>query len=313
MFFHVFYFPWKIDLFISCACEQSAGACFFARSSEHRGQHPQRDQQKGDVRMIQAAVCGVGRTGSEVLRALIDSERFHLTAAFCSPCGEKAGRDAGTLINRTDTGIVIREITQIEQTLAETHTDVLIDFSSAANARTILRACKKSRTNVVFCTTGFTEAELLWMTDFARHNKLGVVFAPNVTLGVNVLLAALRLVARALPSFDYHITETHHSKKYDIPSGTAKKIAAALAQELPDGAEIPIDAVRAGGYVGMHTVLLASDYERLSLTHESFSRRAFVEGALTAAEFIAGRTGWYEMEDVLGMRIAQEHAASAVS
>ena len=262
--------------------------------------------------MIQVAVCGVGRTGSEVLRAVLDSNCFHLTAAFCRPGSEKAGRDAGEWINHVNAGVVIREITQIEQVLSETHTDVLIDFSNAANGKAILRACKKSRTNVVFCTTGFSEADLLWMTDFALHSKLGVVFAPNVTLGVNVLLAALKLVARALPSFDYHITETHHSKKFDIPSGTAKKIAAALAEELPDGTEIPIDAVRAGGYVGMHTVLLASDYERLSLTHESFSRRAFVEGALTAAEFILNRTGWYEMEDVLGMRAAQL-AATAVS
>ena len=263
--------------------------------------------------MIQVAVCGVGRTGSEVLRALLDHERFHLSAAFCSVGSDKAGRDAGELLYRTKTGVSIREIAQIEQTLCETHTDVLIDFSNAANHKAILRACKKSRTNVVFCTTGFSEADMLWMTDFVRHNKLGVVFAPNVTLGVNVLLAALRLVARALPSFDYHITETHHSKKYDIPSGTAKKIASTLAEELPAGAEIPIDAIRAGGYVGMHTVLLASDEERLSLTHESFSRRAFVEGALTAAEFVVNRIGWYEMEDVLGMRIAAQHAASAVS
>ena len=262
--------------------------------------------------MIQVAVCGVGRTGSEVLRAVLDSERTQLTCAFCSAGSEKAGRDVGAYCNRNDVGVRIREITQIEQALSEARTDVLIDFSNAVNARAILRACKKCRTNVVFCTTGFSEADLLWMTDFALHNKLGVVFAPNVTLGVNVLLAALKLVARALPSFDYHITETHHSKKYDIPSGTAKKIAAALTEELPDGTEIPIDAVRAGGYVGMHTVLLASDYERLSLTHESFSRRAFVEGALTAAEFILNRTGWYEMEDVLGMRAAQL-AATAVS
>ena len=262
--------------------------------------------------MIQVAVCGVGRTGSEVLRAVLDSERTQLTSAFCSAGSEKAGRDVGAYCNRNDVGVRIREITQIEQALSEARTDVLIDFSNAVNARAILRACKKCRTNVVFCTTGFSEADLLWMTDFALHNKLGVVFAPNVTLGVNVLLAALKLVARALPSFDYHITETHHSKKYDIPSGTAKKIAAALTEELPKGTEIPIDAVRAGGYVGMHTVLLASDYERLSLTHESFSRRAFVEGALTAAEFILNRTGWYEMEDVLGMRAAQL-AATAVS
>ena len=262
--------------------------------------------------MIQVAVCGVGRTGSEVLRAVLDSEQTQLTSAFCSAGSEKAGRDVGAYINRNDTGVRIREITQIEQALSETRTDVLIDFSNAVNARAILRACKKSRTNVVFCTTGFSEADLLWMTDFTMHNKLGVVFAPNVTLGVNVLLAALKLVARALPSFDYHITETHHSKKYDIPSGTAKKLASALLEELPEGADVPIDAIRAGGYVGMHTVLLASDYERLSLTHESFSRRAFVEGALTATEFIVNRTGWYEMEDVLGMRAIQL-AATAVS
>lgn len=263
--------------------------------------------------MIQVAVCGVGRTGSEVLRALLESDCFHLTAAFCRAGSEKAGRDVGEFCNRNNTGILIQEITRIDQVLDETHADVLIDFSNAANARAILRACKKTHTSAVLCTTGFSEGDMLWMTDFVLHNKLGVVYAPNVTLGVNVLLAALRLVARALPSFDYHVTETHHSKKYDIPSGTAKKIAEALTEELPAGADIPIDAVRAGGYVGMHTVLLASDYERLSLTHESFSRRAFVEGALTAAEFIYGRTGWYEMEDVLGMRIAQQHAASAVS
>ena len=100
--------------------------------------------------MIQVAVCGVGRTGSEVLRAVLDSDRFQLTAAFCRAGSEKAGRDVGAYINRNDTGILIREISSIEQTLSETHPDVVIDFSNPANARTILRACKKSRTNVVF-------------------------------------------------------------------------------------------------------------------------------------------------------------------
>lgn len=256
--------------------------------------------------MIRTAVCGVGRTGSEVLRAILESENFQLTAAFCSPESEKAGLDVGKLLNRNDTGILIREITQIEQTLGETPTDVVIDFSSPSSTRALLRACKKHHTATVLCTTGYTEAEQLWMAEFVKHNKSGVVFAPNVTLGVNVLLAAIKLVARALPSFDYHITETHHNKKRDIPSGTAKKIAAAIEQELPEGAEVPIDAIRAGGYVGLHTVMLASDYERLSLTHESFSRRAFVEGALVAARFILGKIGWYSMEDVLGMHMSPQ-------
>ncbi len=262
--------------------------------------------------MIKVAVCGVGRTGAEVLRAILNSERFTLAAAFCSPGGEKAGRDVGALLNRNDIGVTVREITQIEQVLSETPADVVIDFSNPASARTLLRACKKLRTPAVLCTTGYSEAELLWMNEFVKHNRLGVVFAPNVTLGVNVLLAAIRLVARALPSFDYHITETHHSKKADSPSGTAKKLAAAIEEELPEGAEVPISAIRAGGYVGLHTVMLASECERLSLTHESFSRRAFVEGALVAAEFILGRYGWYNMEDVLGMHVLPQAAADAV-
>jgi 4-hydroxy-tetrahydrodipicolinate reductase len=265
---------------------------------------------KGEVRMIKVAVCGVGRTGSELLRAIHDSEQFLLTAAFCRPGGEKAGRDISDLLCIGKTDVLIRDAAQMDQTLRDTPTDVVIDFSTPAAARTLLRACKNHRTAVVLCTTGYSEADILWMKDFALHNKLGVVFAPNVTLGVNVLLAALRLVARALPSFDYQITETHHNKKHDIPSGTAKKLAAAIGEELPEGADVPILSIRAGGYVGLHTVMLASDYERLSLTHESFSRRAFVEGAMVAAEFIVGRTGWYEMEDVLGMRVAQKAAAN---
>ena len=260
--------------------------------------------------MIKVAVCGIGRTGSEVIRAVLKNDRFSLAAAFCRPGSEKAGCDVGSLLQLAPVGVVAREITQAEQILSETDVDVFIDFSGPASTKMLLRACKKRRIPGVICTTGFSEADLLWISDFVSHSKLGVVYAPNVTLGVNVLLAALKIVARALPEFDYYITETHHNKKLDIPSGTAKKISAAIQEELPPEKEIPIHSVRAGGYVGVHTVLLASDYERLSLTHESFSRRAFVEGALTAAKFIVGKTGWYDMEDVLGIG---EHLESAIN
>lgn len=262
--------------------------------------------------MIKVAVCGIGRTGSEVIRAILKNERFSLAAAFCRPESEKAGQDVGSLLQLAPVGVIAREISQAEQVLAETEVDVFVDFSSPASTKTLLRACKKRRIPGVICTTGYSEADLIWIADFVTHNKLGIVYAPNVTLGVNVLLAALKIVSRALPEFDYLITETHHNKKYDIPSGTAKKIAAAIQEERAIQAEVPIHSVRAGGYVGVHTVLLASDVERLSLTHESFSRRAFVEGALTAANFILGKTGWYDMEDVLGITERLERAASAV-
>ena len=109
--------------------------------------------------MLQVAVCGDGRTGSEVLRAVLDSNCFHLTAAFCRPSSEKAGRDAGEWINHVNAGVVIREITQIEQVLSETHTDVLIDFSNAANGKAILRACKKSRTAISFWNAATMDKE----------------------------------------------------------------------------------------------------------------------------------------------------------
>ncbi len=262
--------------------------------------------------MIKVAVCGIGRTGMEVIRAIRASERFLLVAAFCRPGSEKAGKDVGTLLQLAPMGIFATDITQSEQVFTETEIDVVIDFSNPASAKPLLRACKKHRVPVVFCTTGYTEAELIWMSDFVAHNGLGVVYAPNVTLGVNVLLAALKIVARALPEFDYLITEMHHNKKFDIPSGTAKKIAGTIMQELPPDAEVPIHSVRVGGYVGVHTVLLASENERLSLTHESFNRSAFASGALHAAKFILGKTGWYEMEDVLGFVDVPEHAASVV-
>ncbi|MCE5187772.1 MAG: 4-hydroxy-tetrahydrodipicolinate reductase [Eubacteriales bacterium] len=262
--------------------------------------------------MIQVAVCGIGRTGSEVIRAILQNERFSLAAAFCRPGSEKAGKDIGTLLHTIPIGIVAQDISQAEQAFAETEIDVVIDFSNPTCAKPLLRACKKHRVPVVFCTTGYTEADLIWMSDFVVHNNLGVVYAPNVTLGVNVLLAALKLVARALPEFDYLITETHHNQKKDIPSGTAKKIASAIQKELPRDAAVPIHSVRIGGYVGVHTVLLASDCERLSLTHESFNRSAFASGALTAAAFILGKTGWYDMEDVLGIAERLENAANVV-
>lgn len=262
--------------------------------------------------MIKVAVCGIGRTGAELIRAIRSSERFSLAAAFCRPGSEKAGQDVGVLLQGLPIGIAAQDITQSEQTFAEREIDVVIDFSNPASAKPLLRNCKKRRIPVVFCTTGHSEAELIWMSDFVKHNNLGAVYAPNVTLGVNVLLSALKLVARALPEFDYLITETHHNRKYDIPSGTAKKIAGAIRNELPKDAEIPIHSVRVGGYVGVHTVLLASENERLSLTHESFNRSAFASGALTAARFILGKTGWYDMEDVLGLTDRFEPAANAM-
>jgi 4-hydroxy-tetrahydrodipicolinate reductase len=265
--------------------------------------------------MINTAVCGIGRTGGEVIRELLKSDHFRLSAAFCSPNSQKAGKDVGTLLHLKEAGVKATQITQADQVFSSTETNVFIDFSNPISTKTLLLACRKKNIPGVICTTGFTAAELAELSNFTEENHLGVVFAPNVTLGINVLIAALKLVSHALPDFDYRITETHHNKKMDKPSGTAKIIARTLERDLhmPADRHIPIHSLRAGGYVGIHEVLVASDCERLSITHESFSRKAFVQGALYAAKFIIGKTGWYSMEDVVDVHSLLTDPEQAVS
>ena len=266
--------------------------------------------------MIQVAVAGVGRAGAEVIRELAVSSQFRLAAAFCRDGSEKAGKKITTLLPTAGSDVIVSEISHAKRVLKDTHADVLIDFSSPVNAMPLVRACSALHVPSVICTTGFTADELSALRSAVLSAGACAVYAPNVTLGVNVLIAALKIVARALPEFDYRITETHHNKKYDKPSGTARVIADAIENELEtEDAKryVPIHSIRAGGYIGLHEVLLANDCERLSFTHESFNRRAFARGALAAARFAIGKTGWFGMEDVVDIGPHPEHKFAASS
>ena len=251
--------------------------------------------------MINVAICGVGRAGLEVIRTIRDSRKYNIVAAFCRNQSEKAGHDIGELSLTGRMGIAATPISQAHEVFSNTRVDVVIDFSNPEASWQLLNACKAFGIPCVICTTGFTDEDLSRMQRLAHSARLGVVYAPNVTLGINVMMSVLKTVARALPFFDYQITEMHHSRKLDRPSGTAKRIAETLENELPDIPvnHIPINSVRAGGYVGVHEVLAVGDYEKISISHESFSRRAFAQGALMAAEYVISRKGWYYMEDVV--------------
>lgn len=251
--------------------------------------------------MINVAICGVGRAGLEVIRTVRDNRKYNIVAAFCRDQSEKAGLDIGELSLTGKMGIHATPISRAHEVFCSTRIDVVVDFSNHEASWQLLDACKTYNVPCVICTTGFTEEELARMQRMVRSTKMGVVYAPNVTVGINVLMSLLKTVARALPFFDYQITEMHHSRKTDRPSGTAKRIAETLESELPDipVSHIPINSVRAGGYIGVHEVLAVGEYEKISISHESFSRKAFAQGALMAAEFIIGRKGWYYMEDVI--------------
>lgn len=253
---------------------------------------------------MKIAICGIGRAGQELIRTLDEEEDVEIVTAFCRPNSARAGKDIGLLANMRELNIQAVDIAHADIILEFYRPDVVIDFSNPAASKLLLMACKKHSIPAVICTTGFSEDEIAWMRECVYGENFGVVYAPNVTIGVNVLMSLLKSAARGLPYYDYHITEIHHSKKTDSPSGTAKKIAALLEKELhmsPDE-HVPVSSVRAGGYVGIHEVMAVGEYDRITIVHESFSRRAFAKGALEAARFIQHHTGWYEMEDVIAGR-----------
>ena len=197
--------------------------------------------------------------------------------------------------------------------------DAVIDFTAPpATARHAAIACQH-KVAFVTGTTGLGEAEQAALADAAQ--SIAVVQAPNMSLGVNVLLEVVRNLASALPGYDIEIVETHHRGKVDAPSGTALRLAQAAAEGRDwdpetvnvygrQGAvgarperQIGVMTLRAGDVVGDHTVLFAGPGESLQITHRAHSRSTFAAGALHAAVWAAARStpGLYDMRAVLGL------------
>ncbi|MFO8156171.1 MAG: 4-hydroxy-tetrahydrodipicolinate reductase, partial [Thiohalospira sp.] len=182
-----------------------------------------------------------------------------------------------------------------------------------------LAACLRAGCAMVIGTTGFDEAGRRAIE--AAAADIGIVFAPNMSVGVNLSLKLLEMAARALgDTVDIEIIETHHRHKVDAPSGTALRmgevVADALGRDLAECAvygrhghtgerdrrTIGFETIRGGDVVGDHTVLFAGDGERLEITHKASSRQTFAGGAVRAAGWLTGRgPGLYDMRDVLGI------------
>lgn len=253
---------------------------------------------------MKIALCGLGRAGKELLRVLKNYDDLKLVSAFCRIRSEKAGMDIGAIADLPPMGIEAVDITHADKVFTQEKPDVVIDFSNTTATKLLLLACKKHQVSAVVCTTGFNMEEIAWMKECVFGEDFGIVFAPNVTVGVNVMMNMLKTAAHCLPYYDYNINEIHHNKKLDKPSGTAKKIALLLKNELPLEADeqVSVNSIRAGGYVGVHEVMAVGEYDRITIVHESFSRRVFAEGAIKAAKYIANKTGWHEMEDVVNYK-----------
>ncbi|MBT5286799.1 MAG: 4-hydroxy-tetrahydrodipicolinate reductase [Candidatus Thioglobus sp.] len=197
--------------------------------------------------------------------------------------------------------------------------DVLIDFTRPEATLEYLAICEQANKSIVIGTTGFDDAGLLAIENAAKN--IPVVFAPNMSVGVNLSLKLLDMAARVIgEDADIEIVEAHHRHKVDAPSGTALKmgevVANALGRDLStcavygrEGIEGPRDrqtigfsTIRGGDVVGEHTVSFFMEGERVEITHKASSRMTFANGAVRAASWLeAQNSGLYSMQDVLDL------------
>ena len=265
---------------------------------------------------VRVAVAGAGgRMGRALLEAATSTEGIALAAALDAPGTPWAGRDAGDLCAGAR-GIIID--TDVASVLRSA--DVLIDFTRPEGTLGHVRACRAARCAIVVGTTGFAPEGLEDIR--AASRQISIVMAPNMSIGVNVMLRLVETAARALgPDYDTEVFEIHHSKKVDAPSGTALKLGEVAAKAR--GASLDHDGVfarhgttgerkagsigfsvaRGGDMVGDHTVFFAGAGERLEITHRASSRATYAQGAMRAAKFLSGKPpGLYDMGDVLGLK-----------
>jgi 4-hydroxy-tetrahydrodipicolinate reductase len=257
------------------------------------------------ARRTRVAVHGAcGRMGRVILGAIRESEDLEAVAAI--------DRVAGAMIE----GIAVSG-----SLAAIADADVVIDFSHFAATRVLADECAARGKRLVVGTTGLDDAAHVALDALAK--KVAIVVAPNTSVGVTVLFHLATEAARLLgDEFDAEIVEVHHKKKLDAPSGTALRLAEAVAEGKGLGKEsfvhgrsgmvgarpqkeIGIHAVRGGDVVGEHTLTLAGPAERIELVHRAHDRALFGRGALRAARWLAsfdGAPGRYDMRDVLGLR-----------
>ena len=265
---------------------------------------------------LRIAVAGAsGRMGRTLVEAITAAPDCTLAGALDVSGSPALGTDPAAFLGRSS-GLAVTD--DIEAGLRGAQ--VLIDFTRPEGTLAHLDACRRLGVKAVIGTTGFSDAQRAQVAEHAQH--LGIVMAPNMSVGVNVMLRLLDTAARALAQgYDIEIVEAHHRHKVDAPSGTALQmgqvVANALGRDLAqcavygregvtgerDPSTIGFATVRGGDVVGDHTVMFLGTGERIEISHKSSSRVTYAHGALRAARFLAGKpNGLFDMHDVLGLK-----------
>lgn len=267
--------------------------------------------------MLNIIVSGAaGRMGSRIIALSTEYKSIKLVGAVEHKEHKGIGLDGGELIGIGKLGVLIsHDLNDIKE-----KADVIIEFSNPEASIEHLKTASQKGISMVIGTTGFSRQQFEEIKIHA--SKIPCVLAPNMSVGVNLLLKVLADIAMVTgDDYDVEIIEAHHRLKKDAPSGTALKmaqvIASALNRNLDDTAvyarkgligertkkEIGIQTVRAGDIVGEHTVLFGGLSERIEITHKASSRDTFARGALKAAQWVPKqKPGLYDMQDVLGLK-----------
>lgn len=267
--------------------------------------------------MVRAIVSGAaGRMGSRIIALMKETKGLSLIGALENKGHATIGRDAGELAGIGKIDIAVSD--NLQSLIGST--DVLIDFTLPSATLERLKTASKNKKAMVIGTTGFKKEEIAEIKSLV--NKIPCVMAPNMSVGVNLLLKVIADIARVLKDdYDVEIIEAHHRMKKDAPSGTALKMAQVIADALGRNLdevgtyarkgiigerpqkEIGIQTIRAGDIVGEHTVLYGGLGERIEVTHRVSSRDTFARGALRAAQWVVNqKPGLYDMQDVLGLK-----------
>jgi 4-hydroxy-tetrahydrodipicolinate reductase len=265
--------------------------------------------------MTTIAITGAGgRMGKVLLEAANETDGLTVSAAIERAGSSLVGVDAGELA-----GIGKLAVTIVDNLVEAAPFDVLIDFTRPDVTLANLAVCRERGSAMVIGTTGFDESQKAAISEASKD--IGIVFAPNMSVGVNLCLKLLETAAKVLgDEVDIEVIEAHHRHKIDAPSGTALRmgevVADALGRDLKECAvygregqtgerdrkTIGFETIRAGDIVGDHTVMFAGMGERVEITHKASSRMTFANGAMRAALWLDDhQSGLYDMQDVLGL------------
>ena len=267
------------------------------------------------MREVKAIVVGAGgKMGGRIIHMIRETPSMKLVRAVERPDHPSIGMDIGDVVGLGKIGV------PLESSLKKGDGDVLINFSNAQASIESLEFAKESGLAIVIGTTGLSSDQMNRVKELSKSVRC--VFAPNMSVGMNVMFRVVQEVAKGLgPDYDIEILEAHHRLKKDSPSGTAVKIGELISDAIGRDfgkvgvygrkgmvgertkEEIGMQVVRAGDIVGEHTVLFGGIGERLEIIHRSHSRDNFARGAIRAALWVINQpNGFYDMQDVLELR-----------